>query len=123
MKSIKMRLPCVTLTVQSHHNPKTRATPTPVLPAAAVIQSPGYARTRSWQQIFGGWAAVSHPAVCCQHNLHYTQPGLPDSRCGWMTGDYRKTLGTVPRLFILPLIIIKIGVFILMRDLDKAIRN
>ena len=44
-----------------------------------------------------------------------------------MTEDNRKTLGTVPRLFILsphsPLIIIKIGVFILMRDLDKAIRN
>ena len=30
---------------------------------AAGIQSPGYALTRSWQQIFGGRTAASRPAL------------------------------------------------------------
>ena len=44
--------------------------------AATGIQSPDYAPTRSWQQIFGGRTLVSHPALSLQHNLHYTQQGL-----------------------------------------------
>ena len=47
-----------------------------VILAAAGIQSPDYAPTRSWQQIFGGWTASSHPALSLPHNLHYTQQGL-----------------------------------------------
>ena len=48
----------------------------PVTLAAAGIQSPFHAPTRSGQQIFGGWTAASHPAHFLQHNLHYTQQGL-----------------------------------------------
>ena len=48
----------------------------PVILAGAGIQSPDYASTRSWQQIFGGWTAASNPALSLQHNLHYTQQGL-----------------------------------------------
>ena len=48
----------------------------PVIPAAAGIQSPDYAPTRSRQQIFGGWTAALHPARLPQHYLHYTQQGL-----------------------------------------------
>ena len=47
----------------------------PVILAAAGIQSPDYAPTRSWQQIFGVWTVASHPALSLQHNLHYTQQG------------------------------------------------
>ena len=48
----------------------------PVILAATGIQGPDYAPTRSWQQIFGGWTAASHPAHFLRHNLHYTQQGL-----------------------------------------------
>ena len=48
----------------------------PVILAGAGIQSPDYASTRSWQQIFGGWTAATNPAFSLQHNLHYTQQGL-----------------------------------------------
>ena len=48
----------------------------PVIPAAVGIQSPDYAPTRSWQQIFGGWTAASHPALSLQHNLHYAPQGF-----------------------------------------------
>ena len=58
----------------------------PVIFAAAEIQSPGYAPTRSWQQIFGGWTAASHPALSLQHNLHYTQQGLWIPVAARMTG-------------------------------------
>ena len=54
--------------------------------AAAGIQSPDYAPTRSWQQIFGGWTAASHPARPHQHNLHYTQQGLWIPASARMTG-------------------------------------
>ena len=43
----------------------------PVIPVATGIQSPDYAPARSWQQIFGGWTAASHPALSLQHNLYY----------------------------------------------------
>ena len=48
----------------------------PVIPAAAGIQSPGYVPTRSWQQILGEWTAASHPALSLQHYIYYTQQGL-----------------------------------------------
>ena len=64
---IKMRLPCTRRTGPFQFPP--------VILTAAGIQSPDYAPTRLWHQIFGGWAAASHPALSLQHNLHYTQQG------------------------------------------------
>ena len=47
------------------------AEPHPVILVATGIQGPDYAPARSWQQIFGGWTAASHPALSLQHNLYY----------------------------------------------------
>ena len=76
-----------------------------VISAGAGIQSLDYAPKRSWQQIFGGRTAGSHPALSLQHNLHYTQQGLwipvATRMTGWgsripaatrITGDNRKTI-------------------------------
>ena len=60
---------------------------TPVILVATGIQGPDYAPARSWQQIFGGWTAASHPALSLRHNLHYTQEGLRIPVAAKVTGD------------------------------------
>ena len=80
----------------------------PVILAGAGIQSPDCAPTRSWQQIFGGWTAASHPALfpSAQPSLHTTRAldsrcdendgvGLPDSHCGSKNG-YQVTSSYLP---------------------------
>ena len=66
--------------------------------AAAGIQSPDYALTRSWQQTFGGRTAASRLRFpSAQLLLHTTRAldsrcdendavGLPDSHCGSNNG-------------------------------------
>ena len=54
---------------------------TPVILVATGIQSPDYAPARSWQQIFDGWTAASHPALSLRHNLYYYENSPFSSSC------------------------------------------
>ena len=53
----------------------------PVILVATGIQGPDYAPARSWQQIFGGRTAASHPALSLQHNLYYYENSPFSSSC------------------------------------------
>ena len=74
------------------HAPHRAFSFSPVIFAAAGIQNPDYAPTRSWHQILGGWTAASHPAYSLQHNIHYTQPGLWIPVATRMTGRASRIL-------------------------------